>query len=196
MKKLFGIILLVLFILPLFAAPQTHTVIIRSTVTTISLSQAFAHSGVLGLYKLSGGLDTSSEEGDYLMANDISEGDINVYFRVDQLAKTRTEETIQLSISADRLVNTEASLLAQEYNGIKTETDYPAISVVSCANTDALQVNSAAVGSSEVLFTLRYLGYRTLENINVVLFRTTWKKTTGLAPGMYTSNITLSYIMN
>ena len=130
------------------------------------------------------------------MANDISEGDINVYFKVDQLAKTRTEETIQFSISAGRLVNTNASLIAQEFNGAKTETDYPAISIVSCANMDALQVNSVVIGNNEVLFTLRYLGYKTLENINVVSFRTTWEKTTGLAPGLYTSDITLSYIMN
>ena len=197
MKKTIILILLILLPFCIFSAIQTSVIVVKTSVTPISLSQAFANSdGILGLYKLSGGLASNGSGADYIMADDISEGDITVYFKVDQLAKTRTDETIQISVSADKLVNSDAITILSQDKDAKTETDNPKISVVSCLNASALQVSSTSKNENEVVFTLRYLGYKPLENVNIVTFETTWKKTTGLAPGLYTSDVTLSYIMN
>ena len=151
---------------------------------------------MLGLYKLTGGLTSNGNDTDYILADDISKDDIVVYFRVDQLAKTRTEETIQISVIANSLVNSDAADILSQDIDAKIETGIPTISVVSCMDISALQVTPSPKNENEVIFTLRYMGYKTLENINIVTFKTIWDKTTGLAPGLYTSDVTLSYIMN
>ena len=198
MKKTLIILFLILLPFCLYSIGyQRSTVVIKTTVTTISLSDALARSdGIFGLYRLSGGLYQGSSGTDYLVANDISEDDIIVYFQIDQMAETRTDESIQLSISANRLTNVDADTVLQNDREARVETDFPSISVVSCADMSAIKVSSVPIGINEVLFTLRYLGYRTIENMNLVVFKTTWNKTMGLAPGMYTSDVTLSYIIN
>ena len=196
MRKIISILLLILFSFFAFAETQQLDLRIRATVQSISLSQAFAASDGLGLYKLTGGFDFDSRGTDYILADDISANDITVYFRVDQLAKTRTEETIQISVIANRLVNTNAFDILSQNGEAKTETGIPTISVVSCMDISALQVTSSPKNENEIIFTLHYMGYKPLENINIVTFKTIWDKTTGLAPGLYTSDVTLSYITN
>lgn len=199
MKKIISILLLILFSFCAFAEDlQVNKVTIKATVPSISLSQAFAASdGTLSLYKLTGSFDLRDTTGsDYILADDISKNDITAYFRVDQLAKTRTDETIQLSIFANSLINSDADTILSQDIDAKTQTRIPVISIVYCADISALQVTSVPKNENEVIFTLRYMDYRPLENINIVTFKTTWDKTTGLAPGLYTSSVTLSYIMN
>ena len=197
MKKTILLILLVIFSFCAFSTTQTSVVTVETVVAPISLSQAFINSdGSLGLYKLYGGTETENSSIDYILADDISENDITVYFKVDQLAKTRTDETIQLSVSANKLINTDAAFILSKDKDAKIETDNPKISVISCVSISALQVNSTPKNENEVLFTLRYLGYKPLENINIATFKTTWFKTTGLSPGLYSSDVILSYIMN
>ena len=81
MKKTLIILFLILLPFCLYSIGyQRSTVVIKTTVTTISLSDALARSdGIFGLYRLSGGLYQGSSGTDYLVANDISEGDITVY---------------------------------------------------------------------------------------------------------------------
>lgn len=198
MRKIISILLLILFSFFAFAETQQSVVVVKATVSTISLSQALAASdGMLGLYKLTGGFDFDNRSAtDYILADDISKNDITVYFRVDQLAKTRTEETIQISVTANRLVNSEATDILNQDIDAKIETGIPTISVVSCMDISALQVTSSPKNENEIIFTLHYMGYKPLENINIVTFKTIWDKTTGLAPGLYTSDVTLSYITN
>jgi hypothetical protein len=47
-----------------------------------------------------------------------------------------------------------------------------------------------------ISFHLAYSSGKPIENINLAFFTATWKKTEGLAPGEYISNITMSYITN
>ena len=200
MRKIISILLLILFSFFVFAEAQESTqqldIKIKAIVPSISLSQAFAASDGIGLYKLSGGFDFSSPGTDYILADDISKENITVYFRVDQLARTKTEETIQISVTANSLINSNAFDILSQNSEAKTETGIPTISIVSCMDISALQVTSMPKNENEVVFTLHYMGYESLENINIVIFKTTWDKTTGLAPGLYTSDVTLSYIMN
>ena len=42
-----------------------------------------------------------------ILADDISRSDITVYFRIAQEAKTRTDESIKLSVEAESLLNTD-----------------------------------------------------------------------------------------
>ena len=196
MKKIILMLFLILFSFCIFA--DTDLIIIKTTVTSISLSQAFAASeGLLGLYKLSGGFDQNLiTNSDFILADDISQNDITIYFKIDQLAKTRTDETIQISVSANKLMNTDADFVLSENKDAKIETGDPEISVVSCLNASALQVVPSFKDNNKVVFTLRYMDYKPLENVNIVTFKSTWNKTSGLAPGLYTSSITLSYIIN
>ena len=198
MKRIALIFFLILFSFCVFAESlQIDTIVIRTSVSAISLSQALAASdGMLGLYKLTGSFDLNTSGSDYILADDISRNDITAYFRVDQLAKTRTDETIQLSIFANSLVNSDADTILSQDGDAKTKTGMPTIDIISYVDVSALQVTSVPKNENEIVFILRYMDYKPLENINIVTFKTTWDKTTGLAPGLYTSSVTLSYIMN
>lgn len=185
-------------LLPLSAFTyQTETVIVRSTVSKITLSQAaVAGEGMLSLYKLYGGLDSANNAGlDSLMADDISEGDIKVYFRIAQLAKTRTDETISISVEAESLVNTKSEYLISRDPTAMVSTPQPVISDISCLDMDYLKVTGSQTNNG-IDFNLAYHLCKPIENINLAFFTATWKKTDGLAPGEYKSNITLSYITN
>lgn len=198
MKKIF---LMFLFLTVLFSLSaydlQTDTVVVRSTVSKITLSNAAtAGEGMLSLYKLYGGLESANNAGlDTLMADDISEGDIKVYFRIAQLAKTRTDETISISVEAESLVNTKSEYLISRDPTAVVSTPQPVISDISCLDIDYLKVTGSQT-SNGIDFYLAYHLCKSIENINLAFFTATWKKTDGLAPGEYKSNITLSYITN
>ena len=192
------IIISVIIMLPVMAYTyQKDTVVVRSTVSKITLSQAAANGdGMLCLYKLYGGLDSASDADlDSLIAEDISEGDITVYFRIAQLAKTRTDETISISVEADSLVNVNSNFLISQDSDLIVSTPAPVISDVSCLSMDYLMVTGAQKDNG-IDFHLAYSSGKPVENINLAFFTATWKKTEGLAPGEYTSNITMSYITN
>ena len=193
MRKLF---LFIFILLPslIFADFQTSTVVVKTTVKTITLSEA-SSNGDLSLYKLYGGFETNASA-DTLLVDDISNNDVVVFFRVAQLARTRTDETIQLEVSAAKLINTSAEEIHLKDPEALTETDLPTISEISCFSENALQVSSIANASNEVQFILRYIGCSPIENIDIAYFKSTWNKTSGLASGLYTSAITLSYITN
>ena len=197
MKKYF--IIFILF-LPFYIFPsiQTSVVTIKTTVSKITLSQAAAsEDGSLALYKLYGGLDApSSSSVDYILADDISRSDIIVYFRIAQEAKTRTDETIKLSVEAESMVNTDYEALLLQDPTLLVETRNPVISNISCFGTEALSISYNKEQNNSVLFSLSYLLGKPVENINLAFFTTTWSKTEGLAPGLYTAKITLSYITN
>ena len=198
MKKIFLILFLILVLLPLSAFTyQTETVIVRSTVSKITLSQAaVAGDGMLGLYRLYGGLESASDAKlDSLIAEDISERDVTIYFRIAQLAKTRTDESISISVEADSLVNIDSDFLISQDSTTLVSTPTPVISNVSCLSMDYLQVTYAPEGNG-IAFHLAYSSGKPIENINLAFFTATWKKTEGLAPGEYISNITMSYITN
>ena len=198
MKKIFLILFLMITLLPLVAYTyQTDSVIVKSTVSKITLSQAAATSdGMLCLYKLYGGLNSASDaELDSLVAEDVSESDIKVYFRIAQLAKTRTDETISISVEAGSLVNVDSDFLIAQDSKLVVSTPIPAISDISCLSMDCLNVVSSQTGNG-IEFHLAYSSGRPVENINLAFFTVTWKKTEGLAPGEYTSNITMGYITN
>ena len=192
-------IMFVLFflLLPIWADIFQSSVTVKTSVSKITLSQASAsEDGTLGLYKLYGGFDSAdSAKLDYLEANDISQNDVTVYFRVAQLAKTRTDESIQLSVEAESLVNTESQYLIMQGTDLKTSTSSPVISNISCLGLDNLLVTYSTEQGNAINFTLVYkMGV--VENVNLAFFTTTWKRTEGLAPGLYTSKITLRYITN
>ena len=197
MKKMFIMFVLFLTLLPIWADIFQSSVTVRTSVSKITLSQASAsEDGTLGLYKLYGGFDSAdSAKLDYLEADDISQSDVTVYFRVAQLAKTRTDESIHLSVEAESLVNTESQYLMMQGTDLKTSTSVPVISNISCLGMDYLMVTYSTEQGNAINFTLVYkMGV--VENVNLAFFTTTWKKTEGLAPGLYTSKITLRYITN
>ena len=188
---------LMIILLPVWAFTFQSTVTVRTTVTRITLSQAsVSEDGSLGLYKLYGGFDSAnSAKLDYLEASDISQSDITVYFRIAQLAKTRTDESIRLSVEAESLVNTDSQALMLQGSDMKLNTNEPIISNISCLGMDNLTVTYSTEHDNEVNFKLVY-NMGVVENVNLAYFTTTWKKTEGLAPGLYTSKITLRYITN
>lgn len=178
---------------------QTDTVIVRTQVSKITLSQAAVagNDGLSGLYKLYGGLDSASEAKlDTLMASDISDNDVTVYFRIAQLAKTRTDEFISISVEAEKLVNVDSSILLSQDSEVLVSTETPVISNVSCLSMEALRVNYEPENANGIRFLLSYSMGRPVENVNLAFFTVTWKKVSGLAPGEYSSKITLSYITN
>ena len=184
--------------LPLMAYTyQKDVIVVRSTVSKITLSQAaVSGDGMLGLYKLYGGTESATDaELDSLIVDDVSEGDIKVYFRIAQLAKTRTDESISISVEADSLVNVDSALLTSQDSELVVSTSTPVISDVNCLNMDYLKVTYNPNGNG-VNFHLAYSLGKPIENINLAFFTATWKKTEGLAPGEYISNITMSYITN
>ena len=194
---MFIMFVLFLTLLPIWADIFQSSVTVRTSVSKITLSQASAsEDGTLGLYKLYGGFDSAdSAKLDYLEADDISQSDVTVYFRVAQLAKTRTDESIHLSVEAESLVNTESQYLMMQGTDLKTSTSVPVISNISCLGMDNLMVTYSTEQGNAINFTLVYkMGV--VENVNLAFFTTTWKKTEGLAPGLYTSKITLRYITN
>ena len=198
MRKIFSIILVILTLFPLQAGVyQTSSVTVKATVPLITLSQAsVSEDGTLGLYKLYGGLNSADSAGmDYLEADDISRSDITVYFRIAQLAKTRTDESIKLSVEAESMVNTDSQALMLQGSDMKLTTNEPVISDVSCLGMSNLMVTYSTEHENAINFTLVYnLGV--VENVNLAFFTTTWKKTEGLAPGLYTAKIILKYITN
>ena len=199
MKKIFSIFLLILTLLPLQASVyQTSVITIRSTVNRITLSDAsVSEDGTLGLYKLYGGLESAdSAKVDYILADDISRSDVTVYFRIAQLAKTRTDESIRISVEAECLVNTDSQFILSQDPSKLVTTGEPVISNITCLGRDALDVTSFKDGNNSVLFTLNYYIGKPVENVNVAFFTSTWKKTEGLEPGLYTAKIILSYILN
>ena len=198
MKKLFILIISMMVMLPIMAYTyQKDSVVVRSTVSKITLSQAaVAGEGMLGLYRLYGGLESATDAKlDSLIAEDISEGDVKIYFRIAQLAKTRTDESISISVEADSLVNVDSDFLTSQDSTMLVSTPAPVISDVSCLSMDYLQVTYAPEGNG-IEFHLAYSSGKPIENINLAFFTATWKKTEGLAPGEYISNITMSYITN
>ena len=198
MKKLFILIISMMVMLPIMAYTyQKDSVVVRSTVSKITLSQAaVAGEGMLGLYRLYGGLESATDAKlDSLIAEDISEGDVKIYFRIAQLAKTRTDESISISVEADSLVNVDSDFLTSQDSTMLVSTPAPVISDVSCLSMDYLQVTYAPEGNG-IEFHLVYSSGKPIENINLAFFTATWKKTEGLAPGEYISNITMSYITN
>ena len=198
MKKIFMIFVLILALLPVWAGYQTSVVTIKTTVSKITLSEAASsEDGSLALYKLYGGLDSpSSSSVDYVLADDISRSDITVYFRIAQEAKTRTDESIKLSVEAESMVNTDYESLLSQDPSLLVRTGEPVISNVSCFGTEVLAVSYNKEQNNSVLFSLNYFLGKPVENINLAFFTTTWNKTEGLAPGLYTAKITLSYITN
>lgn len=198
MKKIFIIFILFLSIFPLCAGYQKSVVTVRTTVSRITLSEAAnSEDGSLALYKLYGGLDSPSFSSvDYILADDISRSDITVYFRIAQEAKTRTDESIKLSVEAESMVNTDYEALLSRDPSMLVRTGEPVISNVSCFGTEVLTVSYNKEQNNSVLFSLNYFLGKPVENINLAFFTTTWNKTEGLAPGLYTAKITLSYITN
>ena len=200
MKKIFLILFLILMLLPLGAYTfQTDTVIIRTRVSKITLSQAAVagNDGLSGLYKLYGGLESASEARlDTLMASDISDNDVTVYFRIVQLAKTRTDESISISVKAERLVNVDSNLLISQDSDALVSTDAPVITDINCLSMDVLRVSYVPENTNGIKFLLNYSMGKPVENVNLAFFTVTWKKMSGLVPGEYTSKITLSYITN
>lgn len=200
MKKIF-LILFLICLLPFYIFTQTlqtSTIVVKSTVSKITLSQAAATGdGMLSLYKLYGGLNSAGDNDmiDTLIAEDISEKDIKVYFRIAQLAKTRTDETISISVEADSLVNVNSDLLISQDPNMVVKTPIPVISDVSCLNMEYLKVDGVQT-TNGISFHLAYSLGKPIENVNLAFFTATWKKTEGLAPGEYISNITMSYITN
>ena len=200
MKKIILILFLILMLLPLGAYTfQTDTVIVRTQVSKITLSQAAVagNDGLSGLYKLYGGLDSASEAKlDTLMASDISDGDVTVYFRIAQLAKTRTDESISISVEAEKLVNVDSSLINSRESETLLSTETPVISDVSCLNMDVLKVSYTPENTNGIKFLLDYSMGKPVEDVNLAFFTVTWKKVPGLMPGEYSSKITMSYTTN
>ena len=129
-----------------------------------------------------------------LMADDISKNDITVYFRIAQEAKTRTDETIDISVEAESFSN--EGIVDIQYADMPTVSKEPIISSVSCFDSDVLSVKYYSTGQNKAVFHLDYSMGKPVENINLTLFTITWNKTEGLAPGLYTSKIILSYLTN
>lgn len=198
MKKIFIIFILIIALLPLQAGVYQNCVItLRSQVSKITLSEAsVSEDGTLGLYKLYGGLESASSASiDSILADDISQNDIVVYFRIAQIAKTRTDESISLSVEATSLENTDSSTIKLQDPDSLVKTNEPVISNISCLGTSNLKVTYSNDKLNTIQFQLAYdMGI--VENVNLAFFTSTWKKTDGLAPGMYISKITLSYITN
>lgn len=137
---------------------QTSVTTIRSTVSKITLSQAaVSEDGILGLYKLYGGLEPDVSSGlDYLMANDISRGDITVYLHITQLAKTRTDESIQLSVEAECLMNTDSQLILSQDPQKHIATGSPMITDIICSKIDAVNIIYSRNMSNKIQFSLSY----------------------------------------
>lgn len=196
MKKMFIIFFLVLLLFPVMAYSYESNMTVKTTVSRITLSQAvLSGEGSLGLYRLYGGLDSADTVNiDSLVVDDISQNDIVVYFRIAQLAKTRTDETISLIVEADGMINVEPSVSRDK--DLLFSTEAPVISDVTCLRTENVSVDYLPMRENDISFTLSYTLGKPVENVNLAYFKVTWKKTEGLAPGLYTSDITLSYIVN
>jgi len=197
MKKVFGILLIVLLVAgTAFAASYGNSVRVKSIVGSVSIEEANQNAitdGHTGLYELVLETETGTDSDNvayYTSNKDISLNDVVANFEIYQRALTRTSESITLAVSAGQLAYTDASTSTQY------STDAVAISNVSVKNDDYVAGESTGNGASYE-FKLNYQGVtkEVAADTKVVSFATTWTAKSELKdhPGTYTADLTLTY---
>lgn len=202
MKKLLCVLVCVCVMLTsAFATDWSDTVLIHSTVGKISLSEAAIEASKNGtlLYKLYGGLDNpESASLDDIVAGDVSENDVEVWFRIHQPVKVKTNELIRLSVTATKLslsATDALERLAEDPDAI-VETAFPILSDVKGFSSSWLTVSNLVSGNT-VAFDLQYTDdTHSVEDVNIAQFKGTWKKLPTLANGSYTASVILGYTTN
>ena len=178
----------------LFAGTSTVNVI--SKVNTISIREANSKT-TIGLYKLS--FDDSaliSDVSNYQMSSiSISQEDVVTNVSIIQTALTRTNESINLSITANPLSFTDA-------NNDTYSTEFPTFTEWgnSSYGEDYYVTEVAGQGTNSVQVGLKYQD----EELDVPAgakigsFTVTWPKNEALAlhPGIYVANIEMTFTIN
>mgnify|MGYP000843604889 CR=1 FL=1 len=196
MKK-FLVILLVMVTVAgtVFAASYGNKVRVKSIVGSITISDAnqSAISSGKALYVLSlndkTGVDPDSVDY-HLSSSDISVSDVEVGFAVTQTVPTRTNESIDLIISATQLSMSDGNGTHTtdnlEITNIPTPRENVTVSDTTTANTLTLKLQYQGA-SKEVA-----------GGSTIATFNTTWKKKAALASytGEYKADITLTYEVN
>lgn len=201
MKKFVCFVVFCLFIFCAFAATTEVFVIrIRSQVNTISLNTASmtATQNSTTLYKLYGSLSDSasafSTSITELETPDISKEDILVYFRIYQSVKVKTRESIDLTITATALKNTNAAYIQAENRSAVVKTTDPVLLNIEGQDTGYFSVTSTKTNENEVTLTLNYIDSSyTVNERNVAYFQGLWKHENGLEEGLYKSEIIVDY---
>lgn len=198
MKKILALFFLILVCFPLSSYIYYTHITLRSSVAGISLNDALiSETGYAELYELYGGLESRDINGtEHLIIENISEEDITVYFRIAQTAKTRTNESIMLLIEAESLKNINSKTILAQNPDFVVETKRPTIFDINCLSSDALRINYVTDNCNKIQFMLQYRFGKTVEGTNLIFFTGIWNKEEDLAPGIYTSKIVLSYIIN
>lgn len=196
MKKTFILFLLILNFFSVNAYTyQMHTTL-KSSVAKITLDDALISAEGGALYKFFGSLDPAGiPTTEYLFIEDISKKNITVYFKIRQVIKTRTNESIKFLVEADKLRLVDSS---STFDLIKNpiSTTEPIISNINCLKSDALNINFVSEACNKIQFVLRYRFGKIVENTDLIFFTSTWRKEEDLIPGIYISNVVLSYIVN
>ncbi len=184
-----------------FAANQGNAVRIKSVVGAITISEANATavtSGNTGLYvlvlKTTSGSDSDGVSYQ-LIEKDISRDNVEADFEIIQKATTRTNERIDLSVSAGQLSFTDDS--ARTYS----TTTLGFSSVTTPVDASLLTVTPDTTNLTDTIkFALSYGGVsrEVLADTTIATFKTTWQKETSLIDhqGVYTADLTLVYTIN
>lgn len=199
MKK-FLVILLVMVTVAgtVFAASYGNKVRVKSIVGSITISDAnqSAISSGKALYVLSlndkTGVDPDSVDY-HLSSSDISVSDVEVGFAVTQTVPTRTNESIDLIISATQLSMSDG-------NGTHTTDNLEITNIITPTPRENVTVSDDTTTANTLTLKLQYQGAskEVAGGSTIATFNTTWKKKAALASytGEYKADITLTYEVN
>ncbi|MGP1508479.1 MAG: hypothetical protein ACTTJW_06350 [Sphaerochaeta sp.] len=197
MKK-FLVILLVMVTVAgtVFAASYGNKVRVKSIVGSITISDAnqSAISSGKALYVLSlndkTGVDPDSVDY-HLSSSDISVSDVEVGFAVTQTVPTRTNESIDLIISA-------AQLSMSDGNGTHTTDNLEITNIITPAANVTVASDTATANTLTLKLQYQGASKEVAGGSTIATFNTTWKKKAALASytGEYKADITLTYEVN
>lgn len=168
---------------------------VTAKVGVVTVSDAAEDAATKGttLYGLFGGLDSYAMANDKLIDSqkDISEEDISVYFRIHQNSKVKTQETINLTVTAGPMF----------LNGItsgtvdsKTATNLPVISNIQGNPLTGAYTVGSSVGAStnSFTFTVAYVDRTvSVDNRDIGYFMAKWGHVDNLQDGTYSASITM-----
>ena len=196
MKKIVSILLFSVLLCGLaFATTSNNTIRIKSAVGSITIEKANAaaiNNGESGVFILTLG-STAQNAGDrdiHTSSFDISFEDVITYFRVIQTAKTRTNESITLGVTAGKL-----TMVSQD--GTVHESGDPVFSSFVGNPDSAPVVVSGETTENTVTIDINYTGAGTTVEADTVLatFSSVWYRQPDLSQfdGDYFADITLEY---
>ncbi len=135
--------------------------------------------------------DSASEEVDYFLASsDVSTDNIKVEFLVTQSVITQTGESISILVSAGPLSFTDTE--NNTYGTNKAILGYEEV------NPENVSVSAEVADDNSLIVTVSYIGGKTVAaDTELFVFTAEWEATEELKahPGVYTSEVSMTYLM-